>query len=199
MDPATLALIASIVGPTISGMFAPSPQQTQSFANSQVDPRNLLGGAENNLTQLMNHIQGQTFSLPDAVVQTPGGYSGRDLPIPIGLSGSFPNGGKGFMQNSNAPNPGGAPWFNLGGTGGDGLPDSGTAAGHNIANNGTTDGPVEQVGPGGPQVGLQPPKQGIQNASVGVQRRAVGPGYQTATPQDYQDALSHLQLLKGAA
>lgn len=95
MDPVTLGLLISqIAGPMLGGLFGPDQQQRKSFeGQGAIDPSNMM---RNNLaltSRLGNAITDHLatpVSLPSAVVQTPGAYTGGGLPFPIGVSAEDP-------------------------------------------------------------------------------------------------------------
>lgn len=87
---ATAALISSLIGGGASlagGLLAPTNQQLKSFSGTSVDPETMLAKYFSDNQAMQKSIQGQKFSLPDAHVQTPQGFSGGGLPFTIGLSG----------------------------------------------------------------------------------------------------------------
>ncbi len=101
MDPMTMYLIASAIGAggsAVSGALSGGDQELEPYHGS-VDPEALLATVLPNIEALQRRIAGQSFSLPDAYVRTPPGYSGGGLPMRIGLSGSDPRAGVGLKMS----------------------------------------------------------------------------------------------------
>lgn len=74
-----------------SGLTAPNPYQPRTPYEGANSPENTLTearGADEGVYQILSELLGRGVQLPDAVVNTPQGFSGGDLPMPIGLSGS---------------------------------------------------------------------------------------------------------------
>jgi hypothetical protein len=87
MTPATGMIISALVsaaGNAAAAAASPQQQQLQSFAGTKVDPQAMLADIMSRLGNAQSNIEGQSFSLPDAYVQTPHGYSGGALPMRIG-------------------------------------------------------------------------------------------------------------------
>lgn len=95
LKPSDYAMLAGMVGgPLLGGMFAQDPQERQSFEGKGAsDPSYLMSKNQAMLDQIMPMIMGRAnagVSLPSAVVQQPGAYTGGGLPMPIGLVASDP-------------------------------------------------------------------------------------------------------------
>jgi hypothetical protein len=95
LKPSDYALLAGMIGgPALSGLLAPDGQERQSFEGSgATDPRAVLGRNNDMLTRMMQAVTDRAatpISLPSAVVQQPGSYTGGGLPMPIGLVASDP-------------------------------------------------------------------------------------------------------------
>ena len=94
-DPATATIAASALGgPVLSALFAPEGQEISSFEGpTTLSPQATLGQAQgmvNAISQIAMSRVNQPVSLPSAVVQTPGAYTGGGLPMPIGVSSQDP-------------------------------------------------------------------------------------------------------------
>lgn len=95
MGPATAQMIgmlgAGIGGPVLSSLFAPDGQDVQSFeGHGAIDPATYLGHVNDMMGELGRVLANRAsspVSLPSAVVQQPGVYSGGGLPMPIGVVG----------------------------------------------------------------------------------------------------------------
>lgn len=88
MDPATIMIISSILGAAGNAASGSSGQQVASFDGTAADPESRMAQTYKLLEGLggaMSKQQSQGYSLPDAVVQTPQGFSGHGLPMNIGL------------------------------------------------------------------------------------------------------------------
>lgn len=93
MTGAEWAAIASILGPTLSGLFGSDPQERTSFRGTDVSPVKMMEQANDFAGGLGRALAGrvsQGINLPSAVAQTPGAYTGGGLPMPIGVSAEDP-------------------------------------------------------------------------------------------------------------
>lgn len=91
IDPGTWLTLGQIGSSFLGGKMEPQPQQMQSFGGPAVN--DAMGTANNKLSDFDNFYQQylqEPVSLPSAYVQQPGGYSGPNLPMSFGLSGSDP-------------------------------------------------------------------------------------------------------------
>ena len=93
MTGAEWAAIASILGPTLSGLFGSDPQERKSFDGTNVSPLRMMNQANdftNNFGRALAGRVSQGINLPSAVAQTPGAYTGGGLPMPIGVTAQDP-------------------------------------------------------------------------------------------------------------
>lgn len=88
-------VVGMLGGPVLANMFAPEGQELNSFSGkgSQVDPVALMTEFNRlfgNIGQGITDRAASPISLPSAVAQQPGVYTGGGLPLPIGLSSIDP-------------------------------------------------------------------------------------------------------------
>lgn len=88
MDPATIMIISSILGAAGNAASGSGQQQVYSFDGTGADPESRMAQTYKLMEGLggaMAKQQAGGYNLPDAVVQTPQGFSGHGLPMNIGL------------------------------------------------------------------------------------------------------------------
>lgn len=95
LKPSDYAMLAGAIGgPLLGSLFAPEGQERQSFEdNPNTSPSSLMESNKNILDSMFGTLMTRAnagVSLPSAVVQQPGAYTGGGLPMPIGLVASDP-------------------------------------------------------------------------------------------------------------
>jgi len=91
---ADYALLAGqLGGGLLGGMFAPEGQERQSFEGTDVSPLAMMRQANQFTTNFGKALAGRAangVSVPSAVVQQPGAYTGGGMVMPIGVVASDP-------------------------------------------------------------------------------------------------------------
>lgn len=91
-DPYTA--IAMIGSQLLGSLFAPTPQELQTFeGEGALDPKQTLGESKIRLEEMMRLLgdrANRPVTLPSAYVQQPPVFTGGGLPMPIGVSGMDP-------------------------------------------------------------------------------------------------------------
>jgi hypothetical protein len=98
MDPATIALAASVIGPALGGLFggltAPEGQELESFRNDQgIDPRTMMGESKNLISDYLEAVMGDAakpVNLRTTIAPLPS-FHGGALPMAIAAPGMDPN------------------------------------------------------------------------------------------------------------
>ena len=94
LKPSDYAMLGGMVGgPLLGGLFGRDPAELQSFEGTDTNPKALMRGNMELLDSIMPMIMGRAnagVSLPSAVVQQPGSYTGGGMAMPIGLVASDP-------------------------------------------------------------------------------------------------------------